>query len=280
VKLYLDDSTYCNSPDSLVQQLRVASVLVAQFETPAIGCSPYNAVFNNTSLGGQQFLWDFGDGTTSTEINPTHLYPNPGTYTVHLTATDNSTCNPTDDTTATITVVEGPISSFSFSPTQPKENTPFEFTNLSTNAVKYKWDFGDGDTLLTTDLLPVSHLFNFTNTYTVCLIAFNVNGCTDTSCQQVSALIAPLADVPNAFSPNGDGINDVISVRGYGISKMTWNIFNRWGQLVFRSTSLNNAWNGRYKGALQPQDVYAYTLDITFTDNTVYRKKGDITLLR
>ena len=53
VKLYLNDTTYCNSPDSLVKQLRVATVLVAQFETPAIGCSPYNAVFNNTSLGGQ-----------------------------------------------------------------------------------------------------------------------------------------------------------------------------------------------------------------------------------
>lgn len=280
VKLYLDDTTYCNSPDSLVQQLRVASVLTAQFETPAIGCSPYNAVFNNTSLGGQQFVWDFGDGTTSTEAYPTHLYANPGTYTVRLTATDNSTCNPTDDTTATITVVEGPTSLFSFSPTVPKENTPFEFTNLSTNAVKYKWDFGDGDTLATSDLLPVSHLFNFTDTFTVCLIAFNANGCTDTSCQQVAALVSPLADVPNAFSPNGDGINDVISVRGYGISKLTWNIFNRWGQLVFRSNSLNSAWDGRFKGALQPQDVYAYTLDITFTDNTVYRKKGDITLLR
>ncbi len=280
VKLYLDDSTYCNSPDSLVQQLRVASVLTAQFETPAIGCSPYNAAFNNTSLGGQQFLWDFGDGTTSAEAYPTHLYQNPGTYTVRLTATDNSTCNTTDDTTGTVTVVEGPTSSFSFSPTEPKENTPFQFTNLSTNAVKYKWDFGDGDTLLTSDLLPVSHLYNFTSTYTVCLIAFNANGCTDTSCQQVSALVTPLAGVPNAFSPNGDGINDVISVKGYGVAKMSWNIFNRWGQLVFRSNSLNGAWDGRFKGALQPQDVYAYTLDITFTDNTVYRKKGDITLLR
>ena len=86
--------------------------------------------------------------------------------------------------------------------------------------------------------------------------------------------------MPNAFSPNGDGINDVISVRGYGVAKMTWNIFNRWGQLVFRSNSLNSSWDGRFKGALQPQDVYAYTLDITFTNNTVYRKKGDITLLR
>jgi gliding motility-associated-like protein len=280
VKLYLNDTNYCNSPDSLVKQLRVATVLVAQFETPAVGCAPYNAVFNNTSLGGQSFVWDFGDGTTSTNPYPTHLYQNPGTYTVRLTATDNTTCNPTDDTTAIITVVEGPAASFSISPTEPKENTPFEFQNTSTNAVKYKWDFGDGDTLVTTNILPVNHLYNYSDTFTVCLIAFNANGCTDTTCQQVAALVTPLADVPNAFSPNGDGINDFIGVRGYGVAKMSWNIFNRWGQLVFSSTSIDNKWDGRYKGTLQPQDVYAYTLNITFTDNTVLRKKGDITLLR
>ena len=129
-------------------------------------------------------------------------------------------------------------------------------------------------------MLPVNHLYNYSGTFNVCLIAFNANGCTDTTCQPVTALVTPLADVPNAFSPNGDGVNDFIGVKGYGVAKMNWNIFNRWGQLVFSSTSINNAWDGRYKGTLQPQDVYAYTLSITFTDNTVLRKKGDITLLR
>ena len=56
-------------------------------------------------------------------------------------------------------------------------------------------------------------------------------GCSDTSCQQVTAIVSPLVDVPNAFSPNGDGTNDVVFVKGYGIGKMTWRIYNRWGQL-------------------------------------------------
>jgi gliding motility-associated-like protein len=260
--------------------LRVAAVLVAQFETPPIGCAPYNAFFNNTSLGGQNFLWDFGDGSTSTDPYPTHLYSNPGVYTVHLTATDNFTCNPTDDTTMTITVIDGPIASFTYSPTIPKENTPYDFTNTSIGGTSYKWNFGDGDTLRTTSMAPVSHLFNATGDYTVCLIAFNANGCSDTSCQLVSAIVSPLVDVPNAFSPNNDGVNDIVTVKGYGISSMTWNIYNRWGQLVFRSTSLFNGWDGRFKGQLQAQDVYAYILNVTFTDNTHFTKKGDITLLR
>jgi gliding motility-associated-like protein len=280
VRLYIDDSMFCNSPDSAVYQLRVASLLQAQFQTPPSGCAPYNAVFDNTSLGGQNFVWDFGDGTTSTEAYPTHLYANPGTYTVKLSATDNLTCNPTDDTSMTIMVHESPVSSFIFSPTVPKENTPYQFTNTSTGAVNYKWEFGDGDSLITTSLLPVTHSYNTGGSYVVCLIAFNQYGCSDTLCQQVTAIVSPLADVPNAFTPNSDGTNDEIFVLGYGINKMTWRIYNRWGQLVFTSSSVNTGWDGRFKGALQPQDVYAYTLNIEFTDGTKYSKKGDITLLR
>ena len=280
VKLYLKDTIFCNSPDSVVYQLRVASILKAQFETPSTGCAPYNAVFDNTSLGGQNFLWNFGDGTTSTVAYPTHLYANPGTYIVTLTATDNLTCNPTDDTTMTITVYEGPVSSFTYSPTTPKENTPYSFTNLSIDAVNYKWEFGDGDSLITSTMLPVTHIYNAAGSYNVCLIAFNQNGCSDTSCQHVTAIVTPLIDVPNAFSPNGDGTNDVVFVQGYGIDKMTWRIYNRWGQLVFVSTNINTGWDGRFKGALQSQDVYAYTLNVQFTDGTKLSKKGDITLLR
>ena len=96
---------------------------------------------------------------------------------------------------------------------------------------------------------------------------------------QVVSNCNTIVDVPNAFSPNGDGTNDVIYVQGFAISKMTWRIFNRWGQLIFTSSNINNGWDGRFKGELQPQDVYAYTLSIEFTDGTKLNKKGDITLL-
>jgi gliding motility-associated-like protein len=129
-------------------------------------------------------------------------------------------------------------------------------------------------------MLPVSHIYNTAGTYSVNLFAFNQYGCTDTAFQQVTAIVAPLVDVPNAFSPNGDGTNDLVYVKGYGIGKMTWHIYNRWGQLVFTSFDLNTGWDGRYKGVLQPQDVYAYVLNVQFTNGTKYTKKGDITLLR
>ena len=282
VKLYLNDTTYCNSPDSVVLQLRASPLLVAQFETPPSGCAPYDAFFNNTSLGGQSFIWNFGDGTTSTEVSPTHTYLTVGTYTITLSATDNSTCNKQDDTSFTITVSPSPVASFQFGPQPPKENTPTEFLNFSSGAVRYRWDFGDGDTLLTNRIdTPVTHIFNSTGKFKVCLTAYNEFGCSDDTCQIVEALVFPLLDVPNAFTPNGDNANDVVRVRGYGITRLTWRIYNRWGELVYQANSVKDAgWDGKYKGVLQPMDVYVYVLDAVFTDNKQYRKTGDITLIR
>ncbi len=282
VTLRLRDTSYCNYNDSVVQELHIAAYVKADFETPATGCAPYTAFFKNTSRGGLSYTWDFGDNTSSQETNPSHLYSTPGTYTVKLTAVDPGSCNVQDVISKTILVSASPQAGFSFGPVPPQENTPVTFTNTSTGAVSYNWLFGDGDTLHTVshDTL-VQHIYNETNTFSACLVAINQYGCTDTVCKPVKTLIVPLIDVPNAFTPNGDGVNDIVRVRGFGISKVNFRIYNRWGVLVFQSSNAkNNGWDGRYKGVLQPQDVYTYIADIVFTDGTSYQKKGDITLLR
>jgi gliding motility-associated-like protein len=153
------------------------------------------------------------------------------------------------------------------------------FTNNSIGAIRYKWDFGDGDTLITTSTAPVSHIYNATGTFNTCLIAINQFGCRDTVCQPVRAIIVPALDVPSAFTPNNDGTNDRVFVRGFGIARMTWRIYNRWGTLVYQSSSQKDGWNGTYKGVLQPKEVYTYVLDVEFSDKTKFQKKGDITLL-
>ena len=281
IVLTLTDTSFCNAPESDSLQLRISSVVTALFNTPAIGCVPYIAQFNNTSLGGQQFFWDFGDGSTSTQTSPAHLYSNTGTYTVKLVAVDSVTCNKIDSTTFVVKVIDKPAAGFSFGPQPPQVNTPVNFTNFSTDGDSFKWNFGDGSSLFTVSLdTPVSHQYNKTATYSACLIDYDNAGCSDTVCQAVAAIIHPLLDVPNALSPNGDGINDEVHVRGFGIDKMDWRIYNRWGTIVFRSADQKTGWDGRYKGVLQPQEVYTYILDVQFTDGTKYTKKGDITLLR
>ncbi len=286
VKLILNDTAYCNNPEILDTLVSVAANVEAKFETPAGVCAPYTAVFTNTSIGGQTFQWDFGDPSsgadnTSTLVNPTHYYANPGVYTIRMVANDPNTCNKTDDTSLTITVSDRPTANFSYTPTVPVENTPNIFTNLSSaNAISFKWIFGDGDTLATASRSNIEHQYNSTGTFNACLVAFNAVGCPDTLCMPVSTIVVPALDVPNAFTPNSNDVNSKIFVRGFGIAKMRFIIWNRWGQKVFETGNRFEGWDGRVKGVVQPMDVYAYTLDVEFFDGTKTTRKGDITLIR
>lgn len=277
VKLSISDTTFCNSPADTVKTIRLSPEVKALFTTPARGCVPYNAQFTNTSLGGLNFLWNFGDGTSSTLDNPSHLYNNIGTYQVTLFAFDSTSCNKTDSTSFTITVSSIPFASFTFGPVPPQENVITKFVNQSQEATHYLWDFADGDT--STAVNP-QHLFDRTGVFKVCLKAINEAGCSDDTCINVSTIIKPVLAVPSAFTPGRFGVNSTIRVEGFGISKMHWSIYNRWGQKVYESDNRKSSWDGTYKGKLQPMDVYAYTLEVTFSDGTEVRKTGDITLLR
>jgi PKD repeat protein len=209
VKLILTDTNYCNAPDTFPITLRVSPNVVARFDTPIAGCAPYLAVFTNTSLGGATFLWTFHDGTTSTEVSPSKLYETPGTYSVKLVAFDPNTCNQVDSTTTTITVSGKPSAGFTFSPNPPQENIITTFTNLSENAVRYNWIFGDGVSLQTISQdTAIRHQYKKTDTYLACLVATNEYNCTDTICDNVPIIINALLDVVTAFTPNEDGVND------------------------------------------------------------------------
>jgi gliding motility-associated-like protein len=277
VKLSLSDSSFCNSPDDTTKPIRLSPNLTAKFNTPGAGCVPYDAVFENVSAGGLSFIWDFGDGTTSTVDNPTHLYPIAGNYTVKLFAFDSSSCNKIDSTSITISVKLNPTAAFTFSPDPPQENTFTQFNNQSIGATSYLWNFGDGDTSI--DVNP-RHIFPSTGTFNVCLNVENEAGCIDSICLPVQALIRPLLDLPTAFTPGKFGINGIIKVQSFGVENMHWIIYNRWGQKVFETTSSKIGWDGTFKGKPQPMDVYAYTLDASLPDGAKLRKTGDITLLR
>lgn len=280
VKLSLNDTVFCNSPDSLEVALNISTNVKANFKTPASGCAPYTASFTNTSSGGQQFEWKFGDGIISNETTPQHLYATPGIFKVQLKVTDSATCNIVDSTSFTITVSGKPIASYTFTPNPPQENTPVQLINSSLDATKFKWVFGDGDSLITSSTATIEHIYAETKTFNTCLQATNNFGCADTVCHDIAALIVPLLDVSNAFTPNGDGINDRVFVRGFGIKRMAWRIYNRWGTLVFETADKTQGWDGTFKGSMQPKEVYHYILEAEYFNNTKYQKKGDITLLR
>jgi len=279
VQLVLVDTNYCNYPDTSTQSLRVSPFVKAQFTVPN-GCAPYTAFFNNTSLAGQTFLWNFGNGSSSSQENPSTIYPDTGTYTITLLAIDSNTCNIADSTIGYVHVYPKPIAGFSFLPVPAQYNTPTVFNNFSSGANNYGWLFGDGDSTIKNNLDTTIHQYQSTGSFNACLVAFNQFGCSDTVCHPIESLINPLLDVPNAFTPGRFGQNSIIMVKGFGIASMDWKIYNRWGQVVFESNNPSMGWDGTYRGALQPMDVYAYTLEATFFDGTKTRRKGDITLIR
>ena len=278
VTLTVDDTLFCNIPADTIKTLRISPNIRALFSTPANGCIPYNAVFKNNSSGGTDFIWEFGDGNFSNLFEPVHLYSVPGTYRVRLIARDTNTCNKVDTSEYfSITVVIGPSASFTWTPNPPIVNTITHFINQSGRANHYLWDFGDGES--SSEVNPI-HQYNSTGTFKAILYAYNVSNCVDSFPRDIPILIDPLLDVPNAFTPGRFGINGVISVEGFGIGKMSWKIYNRWGQVVFQTTNRKQGWDGMFKGTLQPMDVYTYTLDVVFTDGRKLRKTGDISLLR
>jgi gliding motility-associated-like protein len=226
-----------------------------------------------------QYFWNFGNGAVSTETNPEFTYNTPGTYTISLITVDSSFCNISDTSFATITVVpNNVIANFN------TERDTFEifelvqFNNTSLNADSYLWEFGDG---YNSTIMNPKHGYNPEGDYTPCLTAYNRLGCEDSICKPLVIIFRGILDVANAFSPNGDGQNDIIYVKGYGITELEFRIYNRWGELVFESDDINFGWDGTYKGTNQEMEVYVYTLKAKFKNGTESGlRKGNITLLR
>jgi PKD repeat protein len=139
--------------------------------------------FTNASEYAESYVWDFGDGSTSTVTDPTHPYTADGIYTVQLTATGFN--GETDSYSTAVTVALAPVADFTISNDKPEIDETITFTNLSQNATSYSWDFGDGST--STDESP-THSFSSEGTYSVTLTATGLGG-TDSDSQDVGVFV-------------------------------------------------------------------------------------------
>lgn len=279
VRLVMSDPNACNPNDTVNKTISFNTIYVeAGFGGPPTICERTNVLFNNTSRNATEYYWTFGDGGSSTDRDPEYMFDTAGTYEVVMRAINPETCNQVDSVTLTIEVSGSPIANFRHNPIIPVTNDPINFVNQSQFATSYIWDFGD-DTRSELET-PEPKYYRRTGSYRVCLQALNKIGCSDTICRNVDADVYPLADLPKAFSPNGDGSNDILFVRGSGVEELDLKIYNRWGELVFESTSMDIGWDGTYKGQEQPVEAYAYVMNVKFVDGTTYYKKGNVTLLR
>jgi gliding motility-associated-like protein len=278
VRLELIDTNFCNVGESYdIINFNVTDNIRADFIIQN-GCAPFTANIKDNSFGAVRYIWTTSDGQKSEMPEPAFLFSQPGEYTIKQKIFNDFSCNLIDSTEKKLTIFAPPKSGFSYTPFPSRENEPSNFFNeASQDVVKWNWDFGDGRKSDETN--PI-HQYIATGTYNVCQTVTNSQGCTDKACKPVEAIVSVSQDVATAFTPNGDGMNDVFLVRGFGIVNMTLRIFNRQGLLLFESKSQNIGWDGTYKGVQQPMDAYAWTLEVEYFTGEKTRRRGDVTLIR
>jgi gliding motility-associated-like protein len=256
------DAFGCPVKDSVDITVNPAPIAAFSIDT-STGCPDLPVTFTNQSQQADTWLWRFGDGGVSSAASPTHTYTTAGIYTVTLIAGSQQQCFDTLVQTGIIDVQPSPVAAFA---TQPGVNIPleysearFSFSNQSQNADTYAWDFGDGNTSAGRD---PQHRYALPGSYRVSLTVTNNIGCTD-STSQAWLLVVPdkVLRIPNAFSPNGDGVNDRWEVEGLrAIPGCRVEVYNRWGQQVFASVGYERPWDGTWHGKQAPVGTYYYVI--------------------
>ncbi|MEL6674397.1 MAG: PKD domain-containing protein [Bacteroidota bacterium] len=247
------------------------------FTSQATGCEGMEVNFLPNSPNALSYQWDFGDGSpVSNEENPTHVYNSVGSYAVTLTTVGEGGCISSVQK-VTIEVSAASAADFTSVPPAGTElllpDTRVDFTDLSAEPVGWYWDFGDGQ--VSSEQNP-DHTYQAPGSYQVSLTVTDVNGCVSTLVLGPYIVLAPDLFVPNVFSPNADGINDVFRVEYRGVESYDIQIFDRWGREVFLSNVPDEPWDGiDPQGNRVNEGVFYYALKI---GNQHYQ--GSITLVR
>lgn len=244
------------------------------------GCAKDSILFfHNGQHDVNTWNWSLDEGQQSNLQNPTGIYSIFNQKTVKLVVS-NGVCK--DSATKTILLDNFLKADFSvFEDNCPNESTPFTSTAVG-KIVNNTWDFGDG--VISTSLNP-THTYIAPIRQTVFSVNYTVTdsiGCTSTAQKRITVYPSCFLAVPTAFTPNGDGKNDVFGVaNAVKAENLQFMIFNRWGQLVFKTTNWKQTWDGKVNGALAPTSVFVWIL--RYTDRSskkLMEQKGTVALIR
>ena len=245
------------------------------------GCEPFTVTFTETNPPeGQTYQWYFHDGYYGSGNTAVHTFENYGIYSVTMTATSFFGCVNSQTISNMITVYPKPEADFTYNPKIPVAFEMIFFDNLSSTQYAAHWNFGDGHT---SNHINAFNTFNTSGEHNVQLIAETPFGCTDTATQLIYVKEVFTLYIPNAFTPDGDGLNDVFLPLGIGIDNEGYHlmIFNRWGELVFESYDVNHGWDGKtFSGEKAYDGVYTWLLYYNEIESYNQKRTGTVTLLR
>lgn len=370
-RLIVSDSANCVLPIFGVDTVHVYGAGAKFKWDTQLLCDSGTIAFTNTTTSNGAitgYQWDFGDGATSTLVNPSHNYARTGNYTVTLTAETINGCRDTATLQSLVKIVASPLITILGDSVVCKD-APLQysgsFLRQDTSQVKWFWAFPNGNKA--TGIQPAAQRYPAVGNFVATVAAVNSSGCADTASKSFlvnplpsitmpSSLTSPVGTpiqiqpvvytpnivsyawtppgglsctdcpqpvakpkfnttytvvatdvngcrnsasveivvfcreanvfVPNTFSPNGDGSNDVFYVRGSGLARVKGlRIFNRFGEIVFerQNFAVNDAsvgWDGTFKGVKLGPDTYIYQLDVFCENSQTVRFDGSITLIR
>ena len=280
ITLQVDDS-------GCFSNLFTANVVVypqpsADFEASVLeGCAPLQVNFTNESEGSElSFEWSFGNGAFSTSANPKYIYTNSGLYDVSLLIRSAFGCVSQLNEKDLILVHAVPNGNFSMNFDRVDILKPEVIvSSYAGNLANVIYEIEDVDTLLGPNqviLLPD------TGNYLITHIAYNGFGCADTSSRNIKVITGYRFYVPNSFTPNFDGNNDLFQVYGEDIRDFHIRIFNRWGHQVYESYDVESGWDGyvRLSNDPAPEGAYVYTIEVIDKRAQAYSYSGQLFLIR
>ncbi len=267
--------------DSIDGVIRIIPRPVADFSTEN-DCEGYPIQLTDLSypVTGSivQYLWSFGDGSTSVDQSPVHLYSSPGWYEVALTVVTDSGCATTLSRPNALQIYDAPDALFSSTDSEASDLYPLvNFNNQTGSQAFYYWNFGDGTT--SQDYSP-SHMYPGIGVYDVQLIAIDFNGCVDSILSRVEIRPTSTIYIPNAFTPNGDKRNDQFRIYTTNVVTLEAQIFDRWGLKVYEWNNLEGGWDGVVEGDPVQADVYVYRVSTVDVNNKRETRIGHVSLVR
>ncbi len=274
-----------NTPSVASVTVEVASKPVVQYTSnKANGCEDLDVLFSISNLQpSYSYSWNLGDGTIINNNSQviSHTYTQSGCKNVSLTVTSDSGCVSTSSNTCMIDVYPKPDIKFSYNPNNPTNLSPqVVFNDYTEDAVSWLWNIENKDIFTESN---VRYTFPDVGEYEVSLSVTNKFGCTDTIQRIVNVEYQTVIYLPNAFTPNEDFLNNDFGPVGAGLTDdgFEFIIFDRWGDRVFTSNTLNNRWNGNYEnsGKACKEGLYLYSVNYKDYYGAVQTVKGQVYLL-
>jgi len=258
----------CNLVDSVI--IKIFFSVIANAGPDKVGCQ--GSVVTLQASGGSGFLWNNGQKSSSIQVS---VKDSIQWFSVIV---NQGKCKSKPDSVA---VFSSPIKAdFSLDPDSGYAPQKVNFLNKSSsNAVKFYWDFDDGNQMNT--IVNPTHIYQKPGIYTPKLIAESLLPvCRDTFEYQFVFIDSVKLLIPNAFSPNNDGLNEFLIFEGFNISKINVHIFDRWGQEIFSNSGEKVIWDGKFNGEVCQNGVYPYLINAVAKNGMEYRWKGLVTLIR